>query len=707
VIQDSRMVVCMPHMCSFLRTPLFQFFQPACNEFKPKYIHLAKATMQRYPSIKFYGVSCDRFQMICDEYQVEDFPTIRLFLEEDDPNSFKGRQIESHSKLSPRTLATLLNIESEGEPHNIFEAESQDEDVTNDSEDEHTDPNKSEDEDANTSEDEDVDPIINIEGLAAQIAANRDPDWEEPESPEEPSPDEPETSEDSEDDSQDMTTEDTNEHIYEPRPPPFAPGKNPNAGHFMAKNGNNQMNRYSSTMAGEKEKLVQKKKGFGFRNRGPKHDLKEGFTVQVSMEDTTETMRLLTPGTVEFQERNKALIDAIRAKMSRKERKDAENLQLKKDSLPFSKDVRKPTLAKKVARHIPGVSRMVKMTDEEELILDTTLSLTVALETGVSMGLEDQESRVAMKNWLDLLSVSLPPEWAVHKMIDNLRNRYIYASKNRDNFRQVIKQQNIPRTGWSDSCRAKNAPNGFSCGMWKLLHVVTVGIAEQRGGKNLIDSGMVPPTTKTFSPMEAADTIREFIAHFFTCKPCRQNFVDNYDDCNNNRRCDRLAYKKDLEAVSIADWKELPLWLWEVHNEVSVRLVNERAQKDYNLKGARKPVTPRDEVKAIFPNVETCILCFNEDGTWNEGQVFRFLERVYWPGSDVDPKRDKLLTFENDGGRGFGLLWMLTLLIIWFVYASTRKQSKSIQSSVLAARRLVSMQTTRLGLKGQKLSSKE
>ncbi|KAG7366720.1 Erv1 / Alr family protein [Nitzschia inconspicua] len=682
---------------------------PACNEFKPRFIHLAKATRERYPSIKFYGVSCDKYQQVCDEYNVEDFPTLRLFLEEDDPNGFKGRTLKSHSKLSPRTLATLLHVEggkdvSEVQVGRKMDDNREDEDADeNDSEKEDIDnfESASKDDDVNDeendSEDKDSTKMKNI--LADQIAADYEPEKRHP--PKDMSQDEPKSSlseEDSDDESKDS---DEQSPDFVPPPPR---GRNPNAGHLLAKNQNNSLNRFSPAMIGKKEEYIRKqKRGFGVRRQNPPKDA----VFPVSMDSSTETMRKFTPGTKEFENRNKALADAVRAKMPRRQRNQSQQLQFTKEALPFSKDVLEPKLGSKVVKHIPGVNRLVKMSDEEELILDATLSLVVALETGVSMGLEDHKSRLVMKNWLDLVSVSLPPEWAVHKLIDTLRNRYLYASKNRDNFRQVIKQQNIPRRGWSDSCRTWKIPNGFSCGMWKLLHVVTVGVAEQRGGKNLIDSGMVPSNTKTFSPMEAASTIRDFIDHFFTCKPCREHFVATYDDCDKNRRCDRLAYTDDLDAVSVADWKELPLWLWEVHNDVRVRLLNERAQREFELKGTKKSVTLSDEVKAIFPNIESCIQCFNEDGTWNEGQVFRYLERVYWPGSSVDPMHDKLLKFENDNSRSFGVLWLATLLIIWFVYSTTGKQSGLIHSSVLAARQMVSQQTNRLGLRGRKLSEKE
>ena len=72
------------------------------------------------------------------------------------------------------------------------------------------------------------------------------------------------------------------------------------------------------------------------------------------------------------------------------------------------------------------------------------------------------------------------------------------------------------------------------------------------------------------------------------------------------------------------------------------------------------------------------------------GEVFRFLERRYWPDSEVDPLSDRLLQFDNEGSSGAGLLWLITFSIVWFVYKVTGKQSYSIHKSLIVARQLVS-----------------
>jgi hypothetical protein len=433
--------------------------------------------------------------------------------------------------------------------------------------------------------------------------------------------------------------------------------------------------RYSQVYKAEKEKQTQKRRGY--LQKGEAKDIQGRPIEHASYDEMTKGMKQNTPGTKEFLDRKEAFRKRFEM-MRRKHKLKRTTQDLKRENLPYTKDTTKPKWLE-----------IKKMSEEEELILDTTLSLTVGLEMGLSMGITDITSRTAMKNWLNLLSVTLPPEWKIQKLISHLRNDFEYATKSKENFKEILKLYPLARKGWSTSCRNTVLKSeGFSCGFWKLLHVITLGVAEQRGGQNLIDSGMMVPRTVVFSPALAADTIRNYIDKFFTCRPCREHFLETYEDCNNNRRCERLTVDKTTEKSS--DWKELSLWLWEVHNDVSVRLVQERISETYT-KGVQNVATLRDEVSVLLPDINNCIQCFEDNGMWNKAEVFRFLERTYWPDSDKDPLTDKLLTFDSREGRsGIGMLLLAMFLVLWLVYKLTGRQSYSIQQSLIAAQIIVS-----------------
>jgi hypothetical protein len=452
--------------------------------------------------------------------------------------------------------------------------------------------------------------------------------------------------------------------------PPMIGGVGPigrvkGAGSAMAQKSDlkRDMDRWQQMVLERKKLVEQRRKGLGriiHKNkdqsmarprRGQSTLAQMADPANAAPETATTAMLARTPGTPEYEERKAAILERIMKARKKGHSVTIKNIALKKESLPFSKDVRKPGLVRKQAERIPLVNRMVKMSAEEELILDASLSFIFGLRYGVydsDKPLTPDKKR-ALEMWLDLVSVSLPPEWRLHILIDKLRNRMTLVSMSDKNLHAILDEYKMPRKSWSKSCSNRRTGGGtgggFSCGFWKLMHSVTVGVAEHRGGLNLIDAEMVGQSTRTFSPIAAADTIRDYIANFFGCEECKVNFVENYDQCSNNRRCDRLA--SDAELSSVADWKELALWLWEVHNEISVRVVTERAEKKQKRYGdalatrndigssARSRSQMQDEVTALWPDIATCLLCFDDDGHWNEPQVFKMLERTYWYEEDV------------------------------------------------------------------------
>jgi hypothetical protein len=410
--------------------------------------------------------------------------------------------------------------------------------------------------------------------------------------------------------------------------------RRPGAGANRARNQIKEIDRFKIELKKKRAEYEQKRHGLGkFVRKDDRKDKKGKMKERAEPESMTRTMRVNTPGTPEHEERKKAIAERI-GKARKKGAKIPEIMVskpgrplpvLKKENLPYTKDVRKPTLIKK----IPIAKRLRKMSSEEELILDSSLSFVVGLENGVFMEAAkelDWKQRKALMDYLDLMSVALPPEWGLHKLIDDLRNRFAFICQSDKNLKTVIDQHPLPRRQWSKSCTPKqNSRLGFSCGFWKLMHVAAVGVAEQRGGLNLIESGMVGFETNTFSPIEAADAFRDYIDNFFTCAPCKDKFIKNYDNCEKNRRCDRLT--EEDEDATISDWKELPIWLWEVHNEVSIGIIQESAAKA-NKYATR--VVVKDEITGIWPNIDNCFMCFKNDGTWDEEEVFKLLEKTYW-----------------------------------------------------------------------------
>lgn len=348
-------------------------------------------------------------------------------------------------------------------------------------------------------------------------------------------------------------------------------------------------------------------------------------------------------GTLEFKTRESDRLAALkRMKQSRRPRRQRDSKTVAtgvvsvstNTTISFQKKISSPGFAE----HLPLVKRMVQqqMTTEEELILDASLSFLEGLRVGLQRKQRplDWGQTQTLRDWLQLMRISLPPEWALLGTIDALIGSLDQISQNVKAINKILKKFKVPRKEWSKSCSPEH---GFSCGFWKLLHVMTVGMAEHRGGQDLIDSGIFKPSTRVFSPDEAARTLRQYMLHFFPCDACAQHFVAMYDQCDKHRRCDRLTTA--TTTASDADWKELAKWLWEVHNSVSVNVLNEkidtkRKKKQRSLikKAPAGPgVASREEqIEVLWPAVDDCMECFKQDGSYDENAVFVHLEATYW-----------------------------------------------------------------------------
>ena len=150
-------------------------------------------------------------------------------------------------------------------------------------------------------------------------------------------------------------------------------------------------------------------------------------------------------------------------------------------------------------------------------------------------------SSQALLDWFNLLSATLPPEFGLHLVLARLRGNWEYVGSSRENLMSILSKEIPADRDYSDECVAAGAGDaalsadlgllpGSTCALWKLLHVVTVGVAEREGGGDL-------PRTKAFSPAQAMDVIKRYIENFATCELCRTNFVDHFDQCAYGR-CD-------------------------------------------------------------------------------------------------------------------------------------------------------------------------
>ncbi|KAI3910468.1 hypothetical protein MKX01_034862 [Papaver californicum] len=151
----------------------------------------------------------------------------------------------------------------------------------------------------------------------------------------------------------------------------------------------------------------------------------------------------------------------------------------------------------------------------------------------------------------------------------------------------------VPRGYWIFCRGSKNETRGFSCGLWVLLHSLSVRIED--GESDF-----------------AFKTTCEFIHDFFICQECRQHFYE---------MCSRVSspFKKATDFA---------LWLWTAHNQV-----NERLSKEEATHKTGDPKFP----KMIWPPKQLCPSCYlsqpsrgkNDIVNWNKDEVYKFLVNYY------------------------------------------------------------------------------
>eukprot|EP00250_Pteridium_aquilinum_P003787 c14075_g1_i1 orf=202-1773(+) len=177
----------------------------------------------------------------------------------------------------------------------------------------------------------------------------------------------------------------------------------------------------------------------------------------------------------------------------------------------------------------------------------------------------------------------------------------------------------IPRGYWMFCRGSRNDTRGYSCGLWLLFHAVSVRVDDRLA-------------SSTFR------TICSFIDHFFTCKECREHFLEF---CSSAK-------------TKVSSRRQLVLWLWNVHNEVNDRVGKEEASLGT---GDSK------FVKQVWPPLTLCKACRKDgdvkraEGTpqdiFNFSEVYSFLLTFY--GHALAPSRN--MTFINiPAKQGGGLL---------------------------------------------------
>ena len=123
-------------------------------------------------------------------------------------------------------------------------------------------------------------------------------------------------------------------------------------------------------------------------------------------------------------------------------------------------EAQQKSTSQKILSKVPIVKRAFnKHTHAHDTLNDAALSFTRGLLMGVfkgnAKGPLDYKRKKALQDWLDLLSVSLPPEMGLHELIDTLSANIDGITASEVNLNAVLKKHYIPDSNWSKSCTAE------------------------------------------------------------------------------------------------------------------------------------------------------------------------------------------------------------------------------------------------------------
>eukprot|EP00571_Detonula_confervacea_P010571 CAMPEP_0172305988 /NCGR_PEP_ID=MMETSP1058-20130122/7169_1 /TAXON_ID=83371 /ORGANISM="Detonula confervacea, Strain CCMP 353" /LENGTH=462 /DNA_ID=CAMNT_0013017755 /DNA_START=241 /DNA_END=1626 /DNA_ORIENTATION=+ len=285
------------------------------------------------------------------------------------------------------------------------------------------------------------------------------------------------------------------------------------------------------------------------------------------------------------------------------------------------------------------IARVVPFRDHDvhDAWWDASVSFEFALKNGIYMenGSLPQEKQEALREWLELLSKSLPSQMGrTHDIINAILKNFSRAVQGQSELDNLVRDSVPSEPSWAwRTCTYGDNKMGYTCGLWELFHIMSVGVVEYNQHN--------PP----IATRHASETLRNYIDHFFQCDVCRINFLSMYDTCAFDG-CHRLSTNPSL---SEQEWRELPLWLWETHNDVNVRLLGERLDQNKETKPNQW-----ESQQARWPPLFACPNCWREDRSWEEEKVFKHLHNMYWSGN---PSYIKIPTIgTNDSGGGSRLI---------------------------------------------------
>ncbi|KAM7275279.1 hypothetical protein ACFE04_017145 [Oxalis oulophora] len=171
--------------------------------------------------------------------------------------------------------------------------------------------------------------------------------------------------------------------------------------------------------------------------------------------------------------------------------------------------------------------------------------------------------------------------------------------------------EDIPRGHWMFCRGSKNETRGLSCGLWVLLHSLSVRIEDGESQFAFVSAGQAEPS-----------------------------WLELHVGWVSFGGLSKSQSKPDPSGVTrpFIKSRDFVLWLWDAHNSVNERLMKVEAALQ-----TADPLFP----KVIWPPRQLCPACYIGSGrNWNRDDVYRFLTGYYGKTFISTDKEKRLLEKE-------------------------------------------------------------
>merc|ERR1711862_919069 len=117
-----------------------------------------------------------------------------------------------------------------------------------------------------------------------------------------------------------------------------------------------------------------------------------------------------------------------------------------------------------------------------DVFRDAALSFRYNLKTGIFMenGPLNEEKALALKSWVILIYRTWPQssDVSTHQLAAEILKNFDTIVQDGEILKTLVSKYSVKDADWSSSCKKGVSYMGYTCGLWELFHIMTVGVIE-------------------------------------------------------------------------------------------------------------------------------------------------------------------------------------------------------------------------------------